>query len=177
MSQYAAFLRGVNVGRNRRVSSAQLCEIYEEMGFTDVATFRTSGNVVFGGAKGPVGKLAERVEKGMAAALGWDVRVFLRTADELRAIAAHEPFDRRSEGKMQVSLLDEKPPASARNEVLALATDDDLLAFGERELYWLPRGRTTESELDLNRIERLIGPTTRRTKGTIELLAEKFFQP
>jgi uncharacterized protein (DUF1697 family) len=179
MPKYAAFLRGVNLASHRRVSSTQLREMYEAMGFENVGTFRSSGNVVFEGPRSPLPKLTARVEKGMAEALGWDVQVFLRTADEVRAIAAHQPFDPRlvgaSNGKLQVSLCVEKPSAQAREQVLALATEEDPLVFGERELYWLPSGGLLESELDLKTIEKLIGPTTRRTKGTMELLAEKFF--
>jgi uncharacterized protein (DUF1697 family) len=179
MPSYVAFLRGVNLASHRRVSSAQLRAMYEEMGFEDVGTFRSSGNVVFAGPSTPHPKLTARVEKGMADALGWDVQVFLRSADEVREIAAHEPFDPRlveaSNGKLQVSLCLEKPSAQVRKQVLALATDEDPLLFGERELYWLPSGGQLESELDLKAIEKLIGPTTRRTKGTMELLAAKFF--
>jgi uncharacterized protein (DUF1697 family) len=179
MGKYAAFLRGVNLASHRRVSSAQLRQMYEGMGFEEVGTFRSSGNVVFACPSAPLPELKSRVEKGMAEALGWEVEVFLRTADEVRAIAAYEPFDRRlvdaSNGKLQVSILPAKPSAKVRKEVLAMATDEDPLAFGERELYWLPSGGLLESELDLRAIEKLIGPTTRRTKGTMELLAEKFF--
>ena len=45
--RFAAFLRAVNVGRNHRVTSAELREIFEGVGAEEVATFRTSGNVVF----------------------------------------------------------------------------------------------------------------------------------
>ena len=179
MQSYAAFLRGVNLASHRRVSSAQLREMYEAMGFEDVGTFRSSGNVVFSGPDAPLPKLTARVEQGMAEALGWHVEVFLRTAEEVRAIAAFEPFEQKrvaaSNGKLQVSLCLEKPSAQARKQVLALATDEDPLVFGERELYWLPSGGQLESELDLKTIEKLIGPTTRRTMGTIEQLAAKFF--
>jgi hypothetical protein len=59
--------------------------------------------------------------------------------------------------------------------VLALATDQDLLAFGKRELYWLPSGGTADSALDRKAIDALLGPTTMRTKATVEQLAAKFF--
>ena len=45
--RYAAFLRAVNLGKNRRVTSDRLKALFEEAGAEDVATFRTSGNVVF----------------------------------------------------------------------------------------------------------------------------------
>jgi uncharacterized protein (DUF1697 family) len=115
----------------------------------------------------------------MQEALGWEVQVFLRTDQEVREIAAFEPFEpglvEASNGKLQVSLCVEKPSAQVRSQVLAMATEEDPLVFGERELYWLPSGGLLESGLDLNAIDKLIGPTTRRTKGTMDLLAEKFF--
>jgi uncharacterized protein (DUF1697 family) len=45
--RYAAFLRAVNLGKNRRVTSDRLKALFEEAGADEVATFRTSGNVVF----------------------------------------------------------------------------------------------------------------------------------
>jgi uncharacterized protein (DUF1697 family) len=108
------------------------------------------------------------------------VPVYLRSAAAVRAVAAHQPFPAEevaaARGKLQVDLLLEPPTAAQRREVLALALPDDRLAFGgERELYWLPSGGTLESQLDLKAIARLLGPTTRRTKGTMEQLAAKFF--
>lgn len=103
--------------------------------------------------------------------------MFLRSAGQIRAIAAHAPFDRQlvadSEGKLQVILLSEKPASATRRQVLGLATDDDLLAFGDRELYWLPSGGTRDSALSSKSIERLLGSTTTRTKRTIDELAAK----
>jgi uncharacterized protein (DUF1697 family) len=178
VSKHAAFLRGVNLGPRRRVSSAQLCALFEQIGFEDVATFRTSGNVVFEAGREPRAKLAKRIERAFMESLGWESQVFLRSAAELRAIAAHEPFDPKlvvaSKGKLQVSLLDAKPSAAKWSQALALATDEDLLAHGARELYWLPSGGTRDSRLDTKTIEKLLGPTTMRTKGTIEQLAGKY---
>jgi uncharacterized protein (DUF1697 family) len=105
--------------------------------------------------------------------------VFLRTAKEVRKIATHQPFEKSmieaSKGKLQVAMLVAQPTARARKEVLALASDEDTLAFGDRELYWLPSGGILDSELDLQAIGRLLGPTTTRTKNTVEQLATKYF--
>ena len=179
MPSHAAFLRGINLGRNRRVSSAELRSLFAEMGFSNVDTFRTSGNVVFGAGRETAAKIGKRIERGLAEALGYEVAVFLRSASELRAIAGHQPFAPElvegAGGKLQVALLDAKPTASTRNQVLAAATDADRLAFGDRELYWLPSGGIRDSKLGMKGIEKLVGSATVRTKGTIELLAGKFF--
>ena len=74
-----------------------------------------------------------------------------------------------------MALLEKKPTAAAQKKALALSTDEDRLSFGKRELYWLPSGGYAKSALDRNVLDKLIGPTTVRTKGTVELLAAKFF--
>lgn len=173
--RYAAFLRAVNLGRERRVTGARLKELFEEVGAQDVTTFRTSGNVVFEASRDMTLELEAHLER----ALGHETAIFLRTAKQLAAIAAHEPFPARaveaSQGKLQVLLLRSKPSAANQRRVLALATDDDRLAFGARELYWLPSGGTMASKLDQRALGALIGQATQRTKGTIEQLHAKFF--
>jgi uncharacterized protein (DUF1697 family) len=178
MQRYVAFLRGINLG-NRRIKNEELRLHFEEMGFEEVATFRASGNVIFSTSeREEEAKLARRVEADLDARLGYDVPAFLRSMEELAAIAAQRPFDpkavAKSKGKLQVSLLQKKPTATARKKVLALASDEDLLALEGRELYWLPSGGLLESDLDLKAIEALVGADTRRTMGTIEQIAAKY---
>jgi uncharacterized protein (DUF1697 family) len=176
MDRYVAFLRGMNLG-GRRIKNEDLRRHFVEMGFEEVVTFRASGNVIFGTPKGETeAKLTTRVEAELGERLGYEVPVFLRS-DEVAAAAAQEPFDpkavEKSKGKLQVSLLKKKPSPAARKKVLAMATEEDLLALEGRELYWLPSGGLLESNLDLRAIEKLIGAETRRTMGTIEQIAAK----
>jgi uncharacterized protein (DUF1697 family) len=203
MSGYAAFLRGMNVG-GHRISNAELGARFEELGFSDVSTFRASGNVVFAatdespGGGSPRGRsrsdkspkdgsyrdgspseIAQRIETGLEAALGYAVPVFLRSAKEVRQIAAQQPFAESlieaSKGKLQVMMLARRPAVKALKEVLSLASDEDRLMFSERELYWLPSGGILDSKLDFKLIEKLLGPATTRTKNTVEQLVRKYF--
>jgi uncharacterized protein (DUF1697 family) len=179
MPRHAAFLRGINLGRNRRISGAELRSQFEALGFQGVATFRTSGNVVFEAGREAPAELTERIEKGLVESLGYDVAIFIRAASHLREIASYEPFAPAivdaSKGKLQVMLLSAKPATRALSEVLATATEEDRLAFADRELYWLPSGGTRDSAVDVKWVEKLLGPITMRTKGTIEQLAAKYF--
>jgi uncharacterized protein (DUF1697 family) len=178
MPRYAAFLRGVNLGPHRRIGSADLRAGFEALGFEEVASFRSSGNVVFAAGREPAAKMARRIEKGLEESLGFEVPIYLRTEREVRAIADHVPFPpaqlKASKGKLQVALLTQKPTARSRKEVLALATDEDRLAFGAQEVYWLPSGGTLDSSLDFKAIHEILGATTMRTKGTMEQLAAKY---
>lgn len=178
MPSHVAFLRGMNLG-GRRIKNEELRVEFEALGFAEVACFRASGNVVFS-AKGGEAKLTGEIEAGLGEALGYEVPVFLRSAKELSALAAHEPFDvadvEASKGKLQVALLPKKPAAKARKQALAEASEEDRLAIEGRELYWLPSGGISDSDLDLKAIETALGPWTMRTMGTIEQIVAKYFE-
>jgi uncharacterized protein (DUF1697 family) len=178
MERYVAFLRGMNLG-NRRIKNDELRRYFEGLGLADIACFRASGNVIFAAEGGHGTELTGRIEAGLAESLGYEVPVFLRADAELRAMSAHEPFERSalaaSKGKVQVVLLAQQPAAANRKEALALSSEDDRLAIEGSELYWLPRGGMSESELDLKAIGAALGLHTIRTKGTIDQIAAKYF--
>jgi len=179
MPRFAAFLRGMNLGR-RRIANPALRTHVEALGFEDVAIFRASGNVALTApGDASVAAAAQRLEAGLAEALGYDVPVFARSAEQVRAIAAFEPFSAKavaaSKGRLQVVLLVQEPSARERRAALAHATGDDRLAIEGTELYWLPSGGMSDSQLDLAALGKILGPSTIRTMGTIEQIAAKHF--
>src|SRR4051794_25311014 len=139
------------------------------MGFENAASFRASGNVVFDAPRKPS---ESRIETGLEEALGYEVAVFLRGPKEMAELAALEPFEPGA--KFHVMLLKRLPSPAGQRDVLALSMEDDKLAFGTCELFWRPRGRMLESELDLNAVAKLIGLNTMRTNGTVQQIAAKY---
>lgn len=179
MTRFAAFLRGMNLGR-RRISNDDLRAHVEALGFVDVATFRASGNVILADPDGaPLADVARRLEAGLTEALAYDVPVFARDAGQMQALAAAAPFTaahlKASTGKPQVLLLHDAPSASARRAALALLPDGDRFAFEGADLHWLPRAGLNDTELDFKALAKALGPTTVRTKGTVELIAARWF--
>ena len=176
MNRYVAFLRGMNLGR-RRIKNPELCAAFEDIGFTNVAAYLASGNVIFDADDSDPDVVAGSIEDGLRASLGYEVPTFLRSADEVRAIAGYAPFADVTEertGKMQVAMVRDKVDESARASALELSNDVDMLEMVGRELYWWPKGNFLDSELDLKVVEGILGPVTIRTKGTVERLAKKF---
>jgi uncharacterized protein (DUF1697 family) len=178
MPRYAAFLRAINIG-GRRVKGAELCAPFEELGHTEVVSFRASGNVIFDAEERSVAGLTKKIESQLERSLGYEVAAMLRTRSQVRAIAAKEPFDpglvEASDGKLQINLLARKPTAATQKKVLAMATEQDRLAIAGTELYWLPSGGLMDSELDQKALDALIGVSTRRTMGTIQQIGAKYF--
>ena len=176
MNRYVAFLRGMNLGR-RRIKNPELCAAFEDIGFTNVAAYLASGNVIFDADDSDRKSVASSIESGLRESLGYEVPTFLRGAEEVRAIAEYAPFADVTEertGKMQVAMVRDKVDESARASVMELSNDADLLEMVGRELYWWPKGNFLDSELDLKVVEGILGPVTIRTKGTVERLAKKF---
>jgi uncharacterized protein (DUF1697 family) len=172
--RYIAFLRAINVG-NHVVKMGRLRKIFESMRLGNVETFIASGNVIFEAA-GDARSLERRIEKGLASALGYDVEVFLRSADEIAAIAAHAPFAGSLDGcTLYIVFLKEAPDSAARKRFGALRLDDDGLHINEREVYWLCRaGRLTESPVAVPLGKAVGNGGTMRNVTTVRKLAAKY---
>lgn len=89
--RYVALLGGVNVG-GHRVKMEALRALFEGLGFAGVATFIASGNVIFESDDADGAALEGLIERRLGEALGYRVPTFIRTLEELRAVAAYEPF-------------------------------------------------------------------------------------
>lgn len=65
----------------------------------------------------------------------------------------------------------------SKKELLAIAAQQPFEAkhLEASKLYWLPAGGISESDLDWKAIEAALGPTTVRTKATIDQIAAKYF--
>lgn len=85
-----ALLRGVNLGK-RQVIMSELRAVCEEAGFTRVETLIASGNLVLG-SKVKGARLESLLEAVIKNGLGLDTDVHVRSAAELDAIIAANPF-------------------------------------------------------------------------------------
>ena len=172
---YVAFLRGMNLGK-RRITNDELCRCFRDLELENAWAFIASGNVAFESRSRSRAQVAQLIERGLRDALGYEVPTFLRTASEVATIADAAPFDPpqgTAGGKLQVSLLTKAPTASQTKKALAFRTDDDRLAIQGQELYWLPRGGLSDSELDTAGLEKALGPITTRTHDTLQRLAKR----
>jgi uncharacterized protein (DUF1697 family) len=117
---HVALLRGINLGPHKRVAMPALRALVESMGHTDVATYIASGNLVFTAGDGG-GASAADLEKAIAAELGVDCRVVVRTCAEIAATVERNPYpDEPDPKRVHAVFLVEKPDAAARDHVATL---------------------------------------------------------
>ncbi|MGC4029020.1 MAG: DUF1697 domain-containing protein [Steroidobacteraceae bacterium] len=91
MPRYVAFLRGVSP-MNARM--ADLREFFVALGFTDVRTVLSSGNVIFTGASKAEATLARAIESGMGKHLQRSFPTMVRRIDHLAALLAEDPYSK-----------------------------------------------------------------------------------
>jgi uncharacterized protein (DUF1697 family) len=142
VTRHVVLLRGVNIGPRNRVSMPELRALLEAEGFGEVATYLQSGNAVVSADARP-DEVASACESAIARGLGLDLRVLVRTRDELAAVVARDPLGEvaAEPKRYQVTFL------SAALELDVLARLEAAAAGGERfvaegrELYaWHPAG-------------------------------------
>ena len=178
MPRYVAFLRAINVG-GHTVTMAVLKRHFEEAGCSEVETVIASGNVVFASASKSPAALEKRIATRLETRLGYAVATFLRTPAEVADIAALRPYPPSELEKpghgLYIGFLGSEPGASARKAVLALGTTTDVFQLRGRELYWLRRGKFSESKMSGNALEKALGqPATLRNVTTVRKIAAKY---
>jgi len=138
-----ALLRGINVGRAKRVAMAELREVVAGLGYGNVRTLLNRGSVVFAAPRAAAAGAAARIEQAMAARLGVAARVTVLTAAELAAAVADNPLlgVAGDPSRLLVSVLTD--PADRRRLEPLTGQDwtPEVLALGTRVAYlWCPPG-------------------------------------
>lgn len=140
MARYAVLLRGINVGKARRIGMADLRELLTAEGYRNVATLLQSGNVVLD-ADQSRDELGPAIEQAIEARFGFAVDVILRSQDELARVVATNPLrDVATDGSMHVVVFLAEPPTSPVDAALeGIDLGEDRYAVDGTEMYiWCP---------------------------------------
>ncbi|WP_454295300.1 DUF1697 domain-containing protein [Salana multivorans] len=142
MTRYAILMRGINVGKARRIGMADLRELLTAEGYRNVATLLQSGNVALDTDQTPE-ELGPALEKAIEARFGFAVDVILRTRDELAHVVATNPLrDVAADGsKYVVTFLAEQPTSPVDAALEGVDLGEDQYAVDGAEMYiWCPHG-------------------------------------
>jgi uncharacterized protein (DUF1697 family) len=153
-----AFLRGINVGKAKRIAMADLRRLFEDLGHRDVRTVLNSGNVIYTVAgKGSAGD-APRLEKEIAARFGVTSRVAVLTADELEEAVNGDPLTKIADNPSRYLLIAvrDAEAMAALKPLLKQRWAPESLALGKRVAYlWCANG-IMDSDL-WEAVEKILG--------------------
>lgn len=167
------FLRGINVGGNKKVEMARLRRLIESLGHEDVRTLLNSGNAVFT-CGGPPADVPAALEDAIQAEFGFTSRVVMRTGTELaKAMKADPLLDvMTNPSRHFVGFLAEKPKPAAVKGLTARDYGDDLLRGSGQHLYlWCPEGMSASPFFKLDFDRELGVAVTLRNWNTVTKLA------
>lgn len=160
------FLRGINVGGNKKIPMADLREALTRAGHADVKTLLQSGNVVLDKAK------PAELEKLIEAEFGMSVRVMVRTHAELVKLIEANPFKRHEDqpARLAVAFLDKDPGRVAIDP--KLYAPDEFVVRGKDMYLWYPNGMA-ETKVGNPAFVRALGVAmTVRNWNTVTKMAE-----
>ena len=135
-----ALLRGINVGGRNTLPMRDLAGMFEEAGCGNVRTFIQSGNVIFTSTAGVSKRLAGVVSSRIEERFGYQVRVILRTAQQLRDVISNNPFA-HAEDILHVMFLADRPgPANIAALDPHRSSPDRFIVSGQEIYLHLPNG-------------------------------------
>lgn len=132
MTTFIAFLRGINVGGNTILPMAKLKDICTDLGFENVRTYIQSGNVLFDSDLSEH-KLMIMLELALEAQMEKLIPVILRSAKELEAVVAKNPFPNANPSQVGISFFIQSVAEKYFNDFVN--TEPEEIVVSGREIY------------------------------------------
>jgi uncharacterized protein (DUF1697 family) len=174
MPTFIALLRGVNVGKARRVPMADLRALLAGLGYAEISTLLNSGNAVFRAKGTSTAGHARAISAAIAEQRGLDVPVIVKSAKDLAAIVAANPFagPATDPSKLLVAFMQDVHGLPALRGIETLVTPPEGFAVGDHAAYLNCANGILESRAG----EALVGKigkavTTRNWATTLKLQA------
>lgn len=174
MPAYVSLLRAINVSGRNRVPMADLRALFESHDHHDVSTYLQSGNVISRTTSRSAPAVARTIERAVAADLGLEVTVLVRTPAELGRVLAANPFTTGGVDptRLHVTFLAGSPDPSRVDALDGSAFAPDEFAVHGREVYVHCPGGYGNTRIDNSYFERKLGvaATTRNWKTVTRLV-------
>ena len=174
MTTHVAFLRAINLGKNRRLPMTRVQDTLACAGFTGVETYLATGNVRVETPRRSRATVEKEIEEALGAGAGFAVPTIVVSPQELRAlhteaVALDVPAQRR-----YLTLLKEEPPAEAAARLDAWdVPGEGAKVLGRAVLWWLDHP-TAAARLSNALVERHVGTATTRDLKVVATLAERW---
>jgi len=176
MTTYIAILRGINVSGQKRIKMDNLREALASLGFSDLATYIQSGNIIFKSETENCQILQLKINQRIKKGFGFDVPVIIRTLEEWQFMVEQNPFQNQKhidENKLHATFLEEVPVINLGEEMDASMYLPDEFVLRDKTIYvHCPNGYGKTKLNNMFFENKLKTPaTTRNWKTTLKLLA------
>jgi uncharacterized protein (DUF1697 family) len=173
MTQFVALLRGVNVGKAKRVPMAEWRALLEAQGLTQVQTLLNSGNAVFHSKSRAAAPHARAIAVALATHFGFDVPVVVKTAAKFTAAVAGCPFaaSARDPARLLLIFAQERAALGSLASLAALAQPPERFTLGRHAAYLDCANGVLQSKLAKAMLARTDPVLTSRNRATVVKIA------
>lgn len=143
MPRFVALLRGVNVGKGKRVPMAEWRGLLEAQGYREVETLLNSGNAVFESPGRSTRVHGEAIRLALQKSLGLEVPVIVKSATDLAAIQEENTLAREAPdpSRLLVAFSAESTDLQGLAGLAALVVPPERFLLGRQAAYlWCPAG-------------------------------------
>ena len=113
MKRYIAFLRGINISGKNKVTMAELIQVFEKIGYTEVKTYLNSGNVIFSSVEDNIINLINQITPMLKKQFDFEIPIFVLPKEKLEDVLDNTPDWWGNENKeIYDNLIFIMPPAS-----------------------------------------------------------------
>ena len=179
MPTFVALLRGVNVGKAKRVPMAELRTLLSGLGYTGVTTLLNSGNAVFRAAKGTSARHAAAIAASISDQFKIEVPVIVKSAKELAAIVSENPIDAeaREHSRFLVAFVQDTKVLAGLVAIESLVAPPEQFALGKNAAYLLCAAGILESKAAKALLDQAGRSATTRNWATVLKLQARANEP
>lgn len=174
MQKYIVLLRGVTPTGKNRVPMAQLRQLLsDDKDFENVQTWIQSGNVILDSKLSPKA-VAEKVNQIIRENIGADLKIIVKTPDEIETVLAENPFGEGYDiSRVFFTLFNQFPDEKLVEALQSQDFGNDKFIFTAHAIYLFIPGSAAETKLNNNFLERKLKiDTTTRNFNTLSKVIE-----
>ena len=141
--KHVSFIRGINVGKAKRVAMVELRALAGELGYTKIRTLRNSGNLIFDTTRAKGKTASNKIEKELYSRLNVAARVITLTEEEVKNIIAENPLTEiaTEPSRFLIAILEDPDDRSLLEPVLEQDWTPEIIELDKRAIYlWCPGG-------------------------------------
>jgi uncharacterized protein (DUF1697 family) len=176
MPKYAALLRGISPS-GRNMGNQHLRGVFESLGFANVASVISSGNILFESPRKDVAVMQRHIEEALFAQLGFHSTTIIRSQRELQDLAHKSPFKSLQHGREAYLIVTffKHPAKNTDQQDWMNGTDYKLAALYPGEICSIVDTTATKTPAIMSQLEKHYGKEiTTRTFKTVERILKAF---
>ena len=176
MQKYVAFLRGINVGGNKKVPMADLKKVLEKIGLQNVKTLLASGNVVFESNSNKIEELQVSISTAIEKAFKFPVPLLLRSFSVIQELIALDPFKKiivTPQTRLYVTFLTERVKDKAASSYVSSDNSFAIISKTKSEVFSVLDLSITGTPEAMNALEKEFGKevTTRNWNTILKIVS------